>query len=119
MQVDAPNRPRSGGLRPRGAGSAGSAAEINDLLNPIRGSWQHVDDVLCDQEVLWPVEEREGRALAGRRQRAALRQPASALDVARRQRAERACDLARRQIREVTAFERLEPLFVASGFSRT
>ena len=78
--------PDSAGVCPRGARRAGSAAEIEDRLDPRRRARQLFDD-MCQQEMVeWAIEERECRALAGARQRRALGELLPPLHVGGRER---------------------------------
>ena len=68
-----------------------------------------IDDVREQQIVERTVEQREGRALAGARERRAFRELLPPLDVGGRQRAQRARHFGKRQLREMLRFERGDP----------
>ena len=109
MAIEAANRPRSRGLRHRDASGTGSAAEIDHLGDPIGRRWQRFQDFARDEQVLRSVEKGERRALALRRQGTALGELVPALDVARRERAQRARDLAQGEVGQMPLLECLEP----------
>ena len=93
MTIEPANGLRARCERPGDAGSAGSAAQIDDRRSTC-GGWRGsaLEDLARDEQVLRTVEERERRALAGREQRAAFGQLGAALDVAGRQRPQRTRD---------------------------
>ena len=101
-------------LRPAASAQAAPAEPVPQprsmmSVTPSVVARQRPENLARDEQVLRPVEERERRAFAGRRQRAAFGEPGAALDVAGRERAQRTRHLAHRQIGEMPALECLEP----------
>jgi hypothetical protein len=66
--------------------------------------------VIDEQEMQRRVEQREGGAFAGGGESAAFRELVAALDVGRRERAQRARRLAERQVRKMPRLERRDPI---------
>jgi hypothetical protein len=102
-------RPAVRGCRPRCPGGSGSASEIDQGGRRGRSPGQHANDLANQQVVKRAVEERKGGALAGAGEGPAWRQPVTPLDVRRGQRAERARDFRKREVREVPRLERADP----------
>ena len=106
------NRPRmpvESADRPALAAASAHAAPAAPVPQPrsmtsfdrVGAGRQRLQDLLRHEQVLRTVEKGEGRALALRRQGAALGELRPALDVARRQRAQRARHLAHREVGKV------------------
>jgi hypothetical protein len=102
-------RPAVAERRPRRAGGPGPTPEVGQDGRRRRRPGQGADDLANEQVVQRAVEERKGSALAGAGESAALGQPAAPLDVGRGQRAERARQFGKREVREVPCFERADP----------
>jgi hypothetical protein len=102
-------RPPVADCRPRRPCGPGSAPEIDEGGRQGRRSGQHAHDLANQQVVERAVEERKGCSLAGAGEGPASGEPVAPLDVGRGQRAERARDLRKREVREVPRFERANP----------
>ena len=84
------------------------AAEIDHAFDPCRRV-KSLDDVLRDQEMEGGIEEGKGGALARAVEGAAAGKLLAALNVAGRERPERAGDFRLREVREMPLVQRGEP----------
>jgi hypothetical protein len=110
MQIEPDEvRPAAADYRPRCPGGTDSASEIDQGGGRGRRPGQPAHDLANQQVVKRAVEERKGRALAGAGEGSTSNQPVAPLDVRRGQRAERARDFRKREVREVPRLEFADP----------
>ena len=108
MPVDAGDWRPVAGDRPRRPGRPRSTAEVENARWRGDVSVEGAHDGIRREKVKWRVKEREGGPLARAVQRAVHPGPA-ALDIGRRQRAERTRDLRDAEIREVPRLQSGQP----------